>query len=204
MLLALMLSRILNIWVIKQRAKPPPPAPSTPGLTDVLTEYLVDLGQGRSVCLRGLAADLQAITTSAWLAAPTHAEGYLEAAAKLVVYLVASLSGNMSQAGALVFMALLLLTAGLLGLSNAHAKSFHMHGRLVAPTLERLPSQDSFPADDRRGGPGSGGSLGLRWPPVLHRRQSTDLTALTDFAEEGQIGASIKSRYPFDEHMDFR
>ena len=77
---------------------------------------------------------LQAITTSAWLAAPTHVEGYLEAAAKLLVYLVAALSGNMSQAGALVFMALLLVTAGLLGLSNAHAKSFRMHGRIAAPS----------------------------------------------------------------------
>lgn len=144
---------------------------------------------------------MQAITTSAWLAAPTHAEGYLEAAAKLIVYLVAALSGNMSQAGALVFMALLLVTAGLLGLSNAHAKSFRMHGRIAAPTQERLPYSS---------GPGFAGSNTttvstlLRWPPLLYRRESTGLTALTDFAEEGQIGAAVKARYPLDERVGSR
>ncbi|KAK8024163.1 hypothetical protein PG993_012229 [Apiospora rasikravindrae] len=186
LLLALMLSRVLNIWVIKQRAKlqpalpkdgitkkpPPPPPPrrrsdaavssstttassddedddddDTPSaaphhlpehLGDVLTSYLVDLGAGRTVCLRGLADDLQAITTTTWLAAKTHVDGYLEAAAKLIVYVVAAFSGNMSQAGGIIFMALLLLTAGLLGLSNAHAKTLRMHGRVAAPTQERL------------------------------------------------------------------
>ncbi|KAK8071011.1 hypothetical protein PG997_011214 [Apiospora hydei] len=185
LLLALMLSRVLNIWVIKQRAKlppvlpkdgaakkplPPPSAPrrrsdaaassstttsdeedkdedaASPGphhhppenLGDVLTSYLVDLGAGRTVCLRGLADDLQAITTTTWLAAKTHVDGYLEAAAKLVVYVVAAFSGNMSQVGGLIFMALLLITAGLLGLSNAHAKTLRMHGRVAAPTQERL------------------------------------------------------------------
>ncbi|KAI1494557.1 hypothetical protein F5X96DRAFT_665647 [Biscogniauxia mediterranea] len=165
-LLALMFSRVLNIWVIKQRTKEPPPPPSTsrPGAHppdggdadadpgELLTEYLVDLGNGRTVCLRGTAADLQAITTTAWLSAKTHVEGYLEAAAKLTVYLVAAFSANMTQVGSIIFLALLLVTAGLLGLSNAHAKSFRMHGRLAAPTLENLP--------DNSGGGGGGGTRG--------------------------------------------
>ncbi|KAK7754659.1 hypothetical protein SLS62_003443 [Diatrype stigma] len=102
LLLALMFSRILNIWVIKQRAKErvsiptpprlpsPPPLSPLPDLGDLLTEYVVDLGHGRSVSLRGLASDLKAITTGPWLSTKTHVQGYLEATAKLTVYLVAA------------------------------------------------------------------------------------------------------------------
>ncbi|KAI0602757.1 hypothetical protein F4775DRAFT_155291 [Biscogniauxia sp. FL1348] len=175
-LLALMFSRVLNIWVIKQRTKTPPPPPSTsrpgahpPGGGDgdadvdpgeLLTEYLVDLGNGRTVCLRGTAADLQAITTTAWLSAKTHVEGYLEAAAKLTVYLVAAFSANMTQVGSIIFLALLLVTAGLLGLSNAHAKSFCMHGRLAAPTLENLPDSGGGGTEREKRGGGVGARRG--------------------------------------------
>ena len=163
-----MFSRVLNIWVIKQRTQEPVPTPGTPhqnpasptspaspsspassshpDVTDLLTEYVVDLGHGRSASLRGLASDLKAITTGPWLATKTHVQGYLEAAAKLTVYLVAALSGNMTQAGNLVFMALLLVTAGLLGLSNGHAKTLRMRGRVAAPTTERLPQTETRPA----------------------------------------------------------
>ena len=155
-----MFSRLLNIWVIKQRAKEPvwvpmtphqnpasptspaSPASSAPDLGDLLTEYVVDLGHGRSVSLRGLASDLKAITTGPWLTTKTHVQGYLEAIAKLTVYLVAALSGNMTQAGNIIFMALLLITAGLLGLSNAHAKTLRMRGRIAAPTTDHLSQPD--------------------------------------------------------------
>ncbi|KAI0143476.1 hypothetical protein GGR57DRAFT_518751 [Xylariaceae sp. FL1272] len=149
-LLALMFSRLLNIWVIKQRTKDPKmpqpkPGPSIPGPntdgSDILTEYHVDLGNGRVVCLRGLTSDLQAITTSSWLQTKTHIDGYLEAAAKLTVYLVAALSGNLTQVGSIILLVLLILTAGLLGLSNANAKTFSMYGRLAAPTTINLPAQ---------------------------------------------------------------
>ncbi|KAJ8119504.1 hypothetical protein ONZ43_g3552 [Nemania bipapillata] len=142
-----MLSRILNIWIIKQRTNWPkvPPPEATPDDPNPLTEYVVDLGRGRVVCLRGLASDLQAITTTKWLRDQTHVEGYLEAAAKLTVYLVAAFSGNLTQIGSIIFLGLLLITAGLLGLSNAHAKAFTMYGRLAAPTTEDLPRPDSPP-----------------------------------------------------------
>lgn len=149
-----MLSRIFNIWIIKQRAKcpeipqsDPDSSRSSPEVSEVLTEYVVDLGHGRVVHLRGLASDLQAITTSKWLKAKTHVDGYLEAAAKLTVYLVAAFSGNLSQIGSIIFLGLLLITAGLLGLSNAHAKTFSMYGRLAAPTTENLPQQGNQDSD---------------------------------------------------------
>lgn len=204
-LLALMVSRLLNIWVIKQRAKPPQPEPPNPDVSHMLTQYLVDLGNGRSVCLRGMADDLQAITTSSWLHTKTHIDGYLEAMAKLIVYVVAAFSGNMSQVGGIIFMGLLLVTAGLLGLSNAHAKTFKMHGRLAAPTSERLPyppdkppyphSRDTFSRSD--------GSGTLSFPATL-QRTDTGLTAMTDWAEKGQIGASLRDSHPFGQRVNYR
>ncbi|UKZ55595.1 hypothetical protein TrVGV298_009419 [Trichoderma virens] len=172
-LIALMVSRLANIWAIKERSRPgatppplppldekpktpsPPPAPpgSPPQETSPtavgeskqslalplsfkrqdsnMTQYTIDWGDNRRVILRGEDADLRAVTTEAWLRAKTTWEGYLEAMSKLIVYMVASLSGNLSQAGAVVLMSLLLVSAGLLGLSNAHATSMQMHGRRV-------------------------------------------------------------------------
>ncbi|KAK0632237.1 hypothetical protein B0T14DRAFT_541674 [Immersiella caudata] len=158
---ALMASRLLNIWVIKQRTKhhssslQPPPPIQTDSSTDSdlppttsahgnsshphlsrLTEYIISLSDGKPssvVKLRGTPEDLRAITADSWLRTKTHVEGYLEAAAKLIVFLVAAVSGNMTQAGAIVMMALLLITAGLLALSNANAKAFRINGRVAAP-----------------------------------------------------------------------
>ncbi|KAI1420823.1 hypothetical protein F5Y12DRAFT_719119 [Xylaria sp. FL1777] len=182
-LLGLMLSRVLNIWIIKQRTnwpKKPLALPSSPGSgpenPDALTEYVVDLGRGRVVALRGLASDLQAITTTRWLRDQTHVEGYLEAAAKLTVYLVAAFSGNFSQVGSIIFLGLLLVTAGLLGLSNAHAKAFSMHGRLAAPTMEDLPRPGSPPYPDSRLGSST-------WPSPSDGMASSRFSAIDDFAE---------------------
>ncbi|KAL7947442.1 hypothetical protein V8C42DRAFT_286228 [Trichoderma barbatum] len=170
-LIALMVSRLANIWAIKERSRPgamppplppldevpkspPPPPPASPpqdtSPTAVseskqslplpisfkrqdsnMTQYTIDWGDNRRVILKGEDADLRAVTTEAWLRAKTTLEGYLEAMSKLIVYMVASLSGNLSQAGAVVLMSLLLVSAGLLGLSNARATSMQMHGRRV-------------------------------------------------------------------------
>ncbi|KAI0522218.1 hypothetical protein F5B22DRAFT_464804 [Xylaria bambusicola] len=182
-LLGLMLSRVLNIWIIKQRTnwpKKPQPIPGAPGSDpdnqDALTEYVVDLGRGRVVALRGLTSDLQAITTTSWLRDQTHVEGYLEAAAKLTVYLVAAFSGNLSQIGSIIFLGLLLVTAGLLGLSNAHAKALSMHGRLAAPTIENLPRPDSPPYPDSRLGSST-------WRMPSDGMASGGLSTIDDFTE---------------------
>jgi hypothetical protein len=58
-------------------------------------------------------------------------ESYFEAAAKLIVYLVAAFSGNQTQAGAMVLMALLITSAALLALSNSHARGLQMNGRVA-------------------------------------------------------------------------
>lgn len=160
-----MLARVLNIWVIKQRAQSPPPhhpastSPSpvnSPDPPPRLTEYLVCLDSTAfpaKIRLRGSPDDLAAITSQAWLRAKTHAEGYLEAAAKLVVYLVACLSGNMTQAGAMIFMGLLIVSAGLLALSNAHAKGYRMNGRVAAvlPEGDRWEKRNALPYPVNKG-----------------------------------------------------
>lgn len=175
-ILSLMLSRILNIWSIKQRSRPgpkhgpPAPAPATgPGPDhDRLTEYAIDLGNGRRAVLRGLNSDLQAVTTQTWLRAKSNLDGYLEAAAKLLVYLVAALGGNLSQAGAIALMALLLISAGLLGLSNAHARGLQMHGRVARlrgeqqkHAVRQCQAAERMPTDRESGplGPDTGESL---------------------------------------------
>ncbi|KAF4982947.1 hypothetical protein FZEAL_1517 [Fusarium zealandicum] len=132
-LLLLMFSRILNIWALKNRTSPPEDTPHD----HRVTEYQIDLGGGHTVRLRGPDADLQALVTHAWMKAQSQVDGYLEAAAKMMVYMSAALGGNMTQAGAFVLVGLLLVSAALLGLSNAHARGFRMHGRYALPETEK-------------------------------------------------------------------
>lgn len=213
-----MISRVLNVWVIKQRAKPPPHDPTrdpshpdhSRQLQSRLTEYVVNLGDGRGgVRLRGMSDDLQAITAEAWLRGKTHVDGYLEATAKLLVYIVAALSGNLTQAGAIALMLLLLVSAGLLALSNAHAKSFRMHGRVAAPTTPDASSDGGDRSDGReekpwpKGSPpyphgGSDQSTGT-WPPS----SASGVDGLADWAEKGQVGGAVQDPYPFDNSVDY-
>lgn len=218
-----MLARVLNIWVIKQRSQPAPPhhphprpppssASSSPSPdkspadpSHRLTEYLVSLDSAAfpaKIRLRGTPDDLAAITSQAWLRAKTHVEGYLEAAAKLVVYLVACLSGNMTQVGALIFMALLLVSAGLLALSNAHAKGYRMNGRVAAvlppdgdegekrKAIEGVRGDPPYPIKKREDGKEEEDSDAktTSWPG------SSDVSGysgMDDWAEKGQVGGRV-------------
>ncbi len=213
-----MLSRILNIYVIKQRAKPAPKRDDGSGPAggedtgERLMEYVVSVSGGHSsVRLRGTHDDLEAITKDAWLRAKTHVEGYLEAMAKLLVYLVAALSGNMTQLGAIVTMGLLIVSAGLLALSNANAKSFRMNGRVAAPTTPAPPAP-SAPSPEKK-------PSGTMWdPPYPHGRRGDDdkrteswpsssdasgYSGLDDWAEKGQVGQTVRDSYPFDNTINY-
>ncbi|GAO18674.1 hypothetical protein UVI_02059040 [Ustilaginoidea virens] len=148
-ILALMTSRVLNIWSIKQRSSRPPPPPPHPAPDDAEgpSEYAVDVGGGSRILLRGAEADIQAVTAQVWLRRQTASEGFLEAAAKLAVYLVAAFSGNQTQAGALVVMASLLVSAGLLGLSNAHAREVRVNGRVARVQAVEAVAREVAKAD---------------------------------------------------------
>ncbi|KAK0737476.1 hypothetical protein B0T21DRAFT_287116 [Apiosordaria backusii] len=94
--------------------------------------YLISFGDDKTaVRLRGKMSDLRAVTSDAWLRSKTNVEGYLEAAAKLIVWVVAALSGNMTQVGSLMMMVLLILSAGLLAVSNSRAGGVRVNGRVA-------------------------------------------------------------------------
>lgn len=138
---ALMLARALNIWIIRSRISHGAPAsaptsaptsapPGSPPPTPVEPEsWKVKIDGEREICLHGMADDLEALTGGIWMRGKTAVEGYAEAAAKLIVYLVAAFSGNMHQTGDMVLLLLLLFSAGLLALSNSREDRFWMNGR---------------------------------------------------------------------------
>ncbi|KAK0671210.1 hypothetical protein QBC41DRAFT_60414 [Cercophora samala] len=155
-ILGYMTSRLLNIYIIKRRTAPPrdfspssrPPKPSKSSSSTSgsrhrsrsrvseyahrAASYLVSCGDDNTaVRLRGKMSDLKAVTSDAWLRSKTNVEGYLEATAKLIVWVVAALSGNMTQVGSLMMMILLILSAGLLAVSNSRAGGVRVNGRVA-------------------------------------------------------------------------
>ncbi|KAB5560032.1 hypothetical protein GE09DRAFT_1236545 [Coniochaeta sp. 2T2.1] len=177
-----------------------------------LTEYLVSLGNAAFPCkirLRGTPDDLAAITQQAWLCAKTHVEGYLEAAAKLIVYLVACLGGNGTQARSIIFMGLLLVSAGLLALSNAHAKGYRMNGRVAAVLPEGDDGGKSKAIEGVResvkGGDGAGkgeepGQQTSSWPCSS---DASGYKGMDDRAEKGQVRGLVEEKKPFDKAITF-
>jgi hypothetical protein len=169
---------------------------------------MVSLGDGAAtVCIRGRSHDLQAIMEDHWLRAKNTVEGFLEAAGKLLVFLVAVFSGNLTQAGAIILMGLLLTSAGLLALSNANAQGFRMNGRVAAPTQEAPPPASGHPP---RGQPGSppypSGRRGDNEKDTASWPGSSDgsgYSGMDDWAEKGQVGRTIRDSYPFERELRY-
>ncbi|OBT80904.1 hypothetical protein VF21_00166 [Pseudogymnoascus sp. 05NY08] len=190
---ALMLARALNIWIIRSRTSggAPPSAqssvqasgqasgqatgqasmsPGSPPPTPVDAEpesWKVKIDGEREIYLHGMADDLEALTGGIWMRGKTTVEGYAEAAAKLIVYLVAAFSGNMHQTGDMVLLLLLLFSAGLLALSNSREDRFWMNGRsaVIIPGFAEIMDGIATPdwggttdggGDDMKGGGGDG------------------------------------------------
>ncbi|POS70470.1 hypothetical protein DHEL01_v211135 [Diaporthe helianthi] len=223
---ALMLSRIMNIFVIKQRSRPKPKVLPPPFSHNHLswdpraariTQYSINISPITTVILRGLSSDLQALTTTVWLRPKTHAEGYLEAIAKVLVYLVAACSGNATQAGNLIMLVLLLVSGGLLALSNASVTGLRNAGKVVAPSPDERqshllssrgrPSHKSSSGGDGDGDGDSRVRLGRRdkgHGPGARRREtmeswpeSSDLSSLKSFEdslERGEAPGRLRRR----------
>lgn len=218
-----MISRLLNIIVIKSRSRPKPTKlpypftqPSAAAAIPRITQYTITLHHhpphSTVVVLRGLSTDLYALTTTVWLRPKTHVEGYLEATAKMLVYLVAAVSGNATQAGNLVMMALLLVSAGLLALSNARVTGLRNGGKVVAPSLGQI-----LPGSGMAGGRGdvatvSGERHGeyVRDPP---RREDTgetwpttsEASSMTGCLEKGPVpvGRGLRRAFPSDDSVGY-
>lgn len=217
-----MVSRILNIIVIKSRSKPKPPhLPSpfsfpTSAQSPRITQYTITLNPTTSVILRGLSSDLYALTTTVWLRPKTHIEGYLEAIAKVLVYLVASISGNATQAGNIVLLILLLVSAGLLALSNARQQGLLNGGRVVAPSPDDKDNEygRTWPRADYHvygGGGARGGQGGVTGPRgVANGRRDTeswpatsDLSTLEESLEKDPIRGVTRRTFPSDDSVEY-
>ncbi|KAJ4386294.1 hypothetical protein N0V93_009187 [Gnomoniopsis smithogilvyi] len=215
----LMVSRILNIAVIKSRSKPKPPhLPKPFSFPDSLpppprfSQYTITLNPTTAVILRGLSSDLYALTTTVWLRPKTHVEGYLEAIAKVLVYLVAAVSGNATQAGNIVLLLLLLVSAGLLALSNAQQQGLLNGGRVVAPSPGERENEygRTWPRADNHHGHGeNNGGVADPGRMASGRRDteswpgSSDLSSVEDSLEKGPVGGATRRAFPSDDSLEY-
>lgn len=175
-----MSARAFNVWIIRARTKDQPPQSNAPNEHQC---WWVLVDDEHRVCLRGLRRDLEAITTGEWMRAMTDVEGYMEACAKLIVYLVAVFSGNQTQSGDIILMVLLGLSSGLLALSNSFATSFNMNGRtaVVTPQGEDPKGESS--------GPTSTGS--------------DNYASTVSGFEKQEAAAVLETTYPFSNEVNY-
>lgn len=178
-IVALMLARGLNIWVIQNRTKDEPPVSDDPNIHE---NWWIIIDGDHYICVRGLKHDLEAITTGSWMRKKSNIDGYLEGTAKMIVYLVAVMSGNMSQTGDIVLIVLLLTSAGLLALSNAKSNTFNMNGRTasVTGTTQTDDPNAIVPNPDSDGQPSS----------------------ISDF-EKSEAAIVMSRTYPFEDEVNY-
>lgn len=181
LILALMLARALNVWIIRQRVAEQPPPSNHPNVHQC---WWVLVDEHHRICLRGLRHDLEAITTGTWMRAKTSVEGWMEAASKLVVYLVAVFSGNQTQSGDIILMVLLGLSAVLLALSNYFATSFNMNGRTATIT------------------PYSGDSNRDSTAPTLSDGTTSEGSTIGSF-EKDEAQRVLETTYPFSSEVNY-
>ena len=124
-LLILILARTLNAIVVKRRSVPGWKGVKEPGVNG---DLLILLSQDRWIRLQGPVDALKAVTAGQWLRDVTFWESSLTATATLLIYINAAVTGNASQAGQITILALLLLSVGLVALSNEVQESLYMHG----------------------------------------------------------------------------
>lgn len=127
-LLVLIVARSLNIVLIHRRTKPSWHGALEPGVTG---DLLVLLSQDRWIRMQGSVDALKTVTSGQWLKDMTFFESSLEATATMLVYLSAALASNATQIGKMLLIALLLMSVGLLGMSNKQEKAFYMHGHIM-------------------------------------------------------------------------
>ena len=125
---ALILVRLCNVIVLRRRAEVGWKGASEPGVNG---DLLVLLSQDRWVRIRGAVDDLKAVTSGQWLRDPTFWESSVTACATVLVYLDAALASNMFQTGKVMLIGLLILSAGLLAISNEKTDHLQMYGRVI-------------------------------------------------------------------------
>jgi hypothetical protein len=127
-LLLLVSARVANVLVLRRRVIPGWHGVAEPGVEG---DLLVLLSQDRWVRLRGLVDDLKAVTSGSWLQKMTAVEEWVISAATVLVYLAGASAVCSSFLGSIVLVSLLMLSTGLLGLSNRRSEDMRMHGRVI-------------------------------------------------------------------------
>jgi hypothetical protein len=125
-MLNLMFARLLNVLVIRSRARAGWHGQPEPG---VKGDLLVLLSQDRWVRLQGAVDDLKAVTSGQWLRDETF---FLESVATLLVYTDAALVSGMTESGKWVLFVLLVASTGLLAIANELTVNFCMHDCTVS------------------------------------------------------------------------
>ena len=125
---ALIFARLCNVVVVRRRTDVGWKGASEPG---VKGDLLALLSQDRWVRIKGDVDDLKAVTSGQWLRDMTFVERSVTACSTVLVYLDAALASNMKQAGKVMLILLLMLSAGLLAIANEKTDHLQMHGRVI-------------------------------------------------------------------------
>ncbi|KAH7065561.1 hypothetical protein B0J12DRAFT_723527 [Macrophomina phaseolina] len=128
------LSRLCNVLVIGRRTREAWSGAKEPGEKG---DLLILLSQDRWIRMKGLVDDLKAVTSGQWLRDPTNVESWVTAFATIIVYLDAALASNVTQAGKILLLALLIGSVGLLAIANASTDQLQMRGCVVKVQGER-------------------------------------------------------------------
>lgn len=124
----LIFARFCNTIIIRRRSRIGWKGASEPG---VQGDLLILLSQDRWVRMRGAVDDLKTVTSGQWLHEMTFIEGSVAAFATLLVYLDAALASNLKQSGKVLLVVLLVVSAGLLAITNVRTDKLQMHGCIV-------------------------------------------------------------------------
>jgi hypothetical protein len=124
----LMAARLINTIIVQQRAEAGWKGAPEVG---VRGDLLVLLSQDRWFRIQGYVDDIKAVTAGQWLRDMNRVESSFASFATLLVFVTAALAGNSSTMGSFLMAALLLISAGLLGLANNCTPGLSMYGRFV-------------------------------------------------------------------------
>jgi hypothetical protein len=183
-ILCLIVARALNVYVIKGRTHDTPPFSALPNTHQI---WWIALDDNYWVCMRGLRHDLEAIATGIQMRDKSQIQENMVDIAKIIVFLVAVFSGNMTQAGNIILMILLLSSAGLLAMSNAFASTFEINGRLVYHRSPAKHYNDSTASQRGSNAPNS---------------SEGDGTVVSDF-EKQEAQVALKPVYPFNDKVNY-
>lgn len=117
----------------------------------------------------------------------------MEAAAKLIEYIVAMFLGNLTQTRDIVLMTLLLINRWLLALSNASVRMFHMNGRTACyyGPAEGVGDEDGRGMDRERDG-----------GRAQRYKESSLGTVVSDF-EKKEAQVVLQSTYSFNDEVNY-